>query len=89
LSETDPPDTPLLIDLDLAVLARPATDYDRYTAAIRKEYWMVPGFVYRKERTRVLAHLLDRPTIYQTPYGRKHYEAPARENLWRELRELA
>jgi predicted metal-dependent HD superfamily phosphohydrolase len=89
LQEKDPPDTGLLIDLDLAVLARPAADYDRYAAAIRKEYWMVPGFVYRKERTRVLTALLDRPHIYQTEHGRSAYEAAARENLWRELRQLA
>ncbi len=81
-------DEGLLIDLDLAVLARGAAGYDRYRAAIRKEFWMIPGFVFRKKRSEVLTRYLDRETIYATPYGQKTYEAQARKNLWRELRNL-
>ncbi|MGB3801408.1 MAG: hypothetical protein WA952_16440 [Lewinella sp.] len=87
-SEHDDGDEALLIDLDLAVLARSPTDYDRYTAALRKEFWMIPGFVFRNGRRKVLTGLLDRPRIYHTEVGSSRYEAPARENLWRELREL-
>ena len=82
------PDTALLIDLDLAVLARAPQDYDRYRTAIRREFWMLPGFVFRKGRTKALTTFLNRPHIYHTPYGSAHYEAAARENLWRELRSL-
>ncbi|PPK87494.1 putative metal-dependent HD superfamily phosphohydrolase [Neolewinella xylanilytica] len=81
-------DESLLIDLDLAVLARPPEAYDRYTAALRQEFWMVPGFVFRSGRRKVLTTLLDRTHIYHTELGRATYEGPARENLWRELREL-
>ena len=87
-SEQDDGDEALLIDLDLAVLARKPADYDRYTAALRKEFWMVPGFVFRNGRRNVLTSLLDRPKIFRTEKGYADYEAPARENLWRELREL-
>ena len=82
-------DANLLIDLDLAVLARDADGYDRYAAAVRKEFWMVPGFVFRKGRVKALNQFLDREHIYQTDYGRAEYEEQARENLWREVRSLA
>ncbi len=85
---SDDGDGALLIDLDLCVLARDPAGYDQYSAAVRQEFWMVPGFVFRTGRTRVITGLLDRSTIFQTDYGREHYEAPARENLWRELRNL-
>ena len=84
----DDGDEALLIDLDLAVLARDPSGYDRYLDAVRREFWMVPGFVFRKARRQFLTTFLDRPTVYHTDYGRAHYEPAARENLWRELREL-
>lgn len=87
-SSQDDGDEALLIDLDLTVLARSPEGYDRYRAALRKEFWMIPGFVFRNRRRAVLTSFLDRPHIYHTDYGRAHYEPPARENLWRELREL-
>ena len=82
-------DANLLIDLDLAVLARDPDGYDRYAAAVRKEFWMVPGFVFRRGRVRALNQFLDREHIYQTDFGRAEYEEQARENLWREVRSLA
>ncbi|WP_116126130.1 hypothetical protein [Lewinella sp. IMCC34183] len=87
-SPADDGDEALLIDLDLAVLARAPDSYDQYATAVRREFWMLPYFVFRNGRTRVLTALLDRPAIYHTAFGRDHYEAPARENLWRELRNL-
>ncbi|MCP9234478.1 hypothetical protein [Lewinella sp. JB7] len=87
-SPVDDGDEALLIDLDLAVLARTPDAYDRYTAAVRKEFWMIPGFVYRTGRNKILTTFLDRPHIYHTAFGRREYEAQARENLWRELRNL-
>ena len=87
-SPEDDGDEALLIDLDLAVLARAPADYDLYVAGVRREFWMLPGFVFRKGRTRALTGLLDRPHLYHTDFGRAHYEAAARENLWRELRHL-
>ena len=82
-------DAALLIDLDLAVLARSPADYDKYAAAVRKEFWMIPGFVFRKGRTQALNQFLDREHIYHTPFGRAGYEAQARDNLWRELRGIS
>ncbi|MBB4078993.1 putative metal-dependent HD superfamily phosphohydrolase [Lewinella aquimaris] len=87
-SPDDDGDEALLNDLDLAVLARDPISYDRYADAIRKEFWMFPGFVFRTGRIKTLTNLLDRPHIYHTELGRQEYETPARENLWRELRNL-
>jgi predicted metal-dependent HD superfamily phosphohydrolase len=83
----DTGDEALLIDLDLAVLARGTDGYDRYATAVRKEFWMLPGFVFRKGRSKALTSFLDREHIYHTEFGQKAYETKARENLWRELRE--
>lgn len=87
-SASDDGDEALLIDLDLAVLARDPAGYSQYTVAIRKEFWMVPYFVFRPRRTQAITSFLDRPHIFHTEYGQAHYEAQARENLWRELRDL-
>ena len=87
-SPNDDGDEALLIDLDLAVLAREPDAYKEYTAAVRREYWMIPGFVYRDGRKKVLTSLLDREYLYHTELGREHYEPLARTNLWQELRQL-
>jgi predicted metal-dependent HD superfamily phosphohydrolase len=79
----------LLCDADLAVLARPAPEYDRYAAAIREEYAHVPDEAFRAGRVAVLRHLLDLPALYRTPHLRERWEEPARANLRRELDALS
>jgi predicted metal-dependent HD superfamily phosphohydrolase len=78
-------DGAVLCDADLAVLARPAPEYDRYAAAIREEYAHLPDEAFRAGRAAVLRHLLDLPALYRTPHLRERWEAPARANLRREL----
>ena len=74
----------LIVDADLAILAAPAKEYDRYADAIRREYAHVPDGAYRVGRTRVLAGLL----------GRKLFRSPlldedaARANIMREVEGL-
>ncbi|NJB87404.1 putative metal-dependent HD superfamily phosphohydrolase [Lewinella marina] len=87
-SEEDDGDEALLIDLDLVVLARDPAGYAQYTAGLRQEFWMLPYFTFRPKRTAAITAFLDRPHIFHTEYGREHYEPQARENLWRELRNL-
>ncbi|THH39257.1 HD domain-containing protein [Neolewinella litorea] len=87
-SDRDDGDEALLVDLDLVVLARDPAGYAQYAAALRQEYWMLPYFTFRPKRSEAITAFLDRPHIYHTDYGREHYEAQARENLWRELRDL-
>ncbi len=84
LSQTDQ-DTARLIDFDLRVLSWDWTDYLNYSKAIRKEYRLVPDFVYRRGRRKVLQHFLDQPTIYQSEAYQSQFEALAKQNLAQEL----
>lgn len=81
-------DEGLLVDLDLAVLARPAEGYDAYTRAIRKEFSLYPGFLYRPGRKKALQHFIKQPNIYYHPFFRNDWEVPARKNLLREIERL-
>lgn len=83
-----PDDQLLMIDIDLSILGRAAEVYDRYEKAIRQEYKWVPMITYRRERRTVLRGFLDRDTIYNTTRFRTLYEAPARRNLERAIKEL-
>lgn len=78
----------LLCDADLAVLARPPAEYDRYTAAIRREYAHVPDDLFRVGRAAVLRQLLDLPALYRLPALADRWEESARANLTRELATL-
>lgn len=78
----------LLVDLDLAVLARKPEDYDEYTLAIRKEFSLFPNFLYQPGRKKALLHFLDKPHIYHGAIARSKWEAAARVNLERELSRL-
>ncbi|MDG4794227.1 metal-dependent phosphohydrolase [Micromonospora sp. WMMD1082] len=86
----DPADSAgaLLCDADLAVLAAPEPEYDRYARAIRREYAHVPEPDYRAGRARVLSTLLALPALYRVPALAAAWEALARANLTRELTTL-
>ncbi|HEX2357349.1 MAG TPA: metal-dependent phosphohydrolase [Micromonosporaceae bacterium] len=72
----------VLCDADLAVLARPPEDYDRYAAAIRREYAHVSDEVFRAGRAAVLSGLLSRSSLFRVNI---RWEPAARANLHREL----
>jgi predicted metal-dependent HD superfamily phosphohydrolase len=81
-----PPDDPagqLVTDIDLAMLGRPAAEFDAYDAAIRAEFAWVPEDEYRTRRGALLAGLLAREPLYLTPWFRARYEVAARDNLRR------
>lgn len=78
-----------LCDADLQILASPADRYAEYIAAVRAEYSDLPDEIFSAGRAQVLRALLDSPTLFHTPYGRRHWETQARANLHRELRALA
>lgn len=75
----------LLIDLDLAVLARTPEGYDAYARAVRKEFSLYPDFLYRPGRRKALQHFLKQDFIYHTPTFRENCEDRARANLNREI----
>ncbi len=78
----------VLVDLDLAVLARDPANYDLYAQNVRKEFRLFPDFLYRPGRKKALRHFLDKPFIYHGETARSQWEAPARANLERELSAL-
>lgn len=82
-------ETQIFLDLDLAILGSEATVYQRYAAAIRREYTWVPSFLYRRERRKILANFLDRKTIYVTATMSRQYEQQARHNLQAEIEALS
>lgn len=81
-------DGALLCDADLAVLAAPPAFYDRYAAAIRREYAHVTEPAFRAGRASVLTGLLALPALFRLPPLAARWEEPARDNVRRELAAL-
>ncbi|MFI6232136.1 metal-dependent phosphohydrolase [Micromonospora sp. NPDC050784] len=81
-------DGALLCDADLAVLAAPPARYERYAAAIRREYAHVPEPAFRAGRAAVLTGLLALPALFRLPPLASRWEEPARDNVRRELATL-
>lgn len=82
------PDAALLCDIDLSILGRTPEVFDQFEQRIRREYAWVPEPVYRSARTEILEGFLTRRSIFQTDFFRDRYEAPARANLARVLKQL-
>lgn len=82
------PDEKWMVDIDLSILGRSADIYDRYEAAIRKEYRWVPPPLYRRRRAELLRSFLQRPRIFLTDPFFDWYEAQARRNLARAVAAL-
>ncbi|HOB04407.1 MAG TPA: DUF4031 domain-containing protein [Propionibacteriaceae bacterium] len=73
-----------LCDADLAILAAPTARYDVYVRDVRADYSHIGDQAWAVGRTQVLDRLLSHERLFTTPYGREHWEAPARVNLARE-----
>lgn len=84
----DIPDSKILLDLDLSILGVPPEDYQTYKDNIRKEYAWVPGFLYKKNRKKILLNFLERERLYFTETMFEKYEHQARENIKKEIVEL-
>lgn len=78
-------DAPLMVDVDLAILGAPPERFEEYERQIREEYAWVPGFLFRRERGKILRSFLDRPRLYHTDFFHDRLEAQARVNLEKTL----
>ena len=78
-------DAALLLDCDMAILAAPLELFEAYDRGIGLEYRAVPAEVFAAGRRRFFEHLLERPAIYLSPWGRARFEEAARANLSRAL----
>jgi predicted metal-dependent HD superfamily phosphohydrolase len=88
VTSADDRDGRRLLDADLAILGAPADEYDRYAAAIRREYAWVADEDYRRGRRRVLEQFLSRERLYFTDEMHERRESEARANLRREVAAL-
>jgi predicted metal-dependent HD superfamily phosphohydrolase len=82
-------DADWVVDIDLGILGQAPALYERYAHDVRREYFWVSGSRFRRGRAAVLRHFLAQPAIYRTPHFRNLLEAPARDNLQRELARLS
>lgn len=82
-------DCGLFLDMDMSILGADRDRYDRYAAAVRKEFAAVPEELYRAGRKAFLDDLLARDAIFLTPRFRASHEAQARTNIAREAASLA
>jgi predicted metal-dependent HD superfamily phosphohydrolase len=81
-------DAAVVVDVDLAILGKPAADFEAYERAIRREYEHVPEPAYRAARAGVLRQFLSRPQIYATAHFAERYEMAARQNLGQSIAAL-
>ncbi|PPG33650.1 DUF4031 domain-containing protein [Pseudoclavibacter sp. RFBG4] len=78
----------ILMDADLAVLARSEDGYARYVALVRRDYAHVTDEQWRAGRASVLETLLATPRLFVSPAVPEDWEERARRNLERELEAL-
>jgi predicted metal-dependent HD superfamily phosphohydrolase len=82
------PDTCVLIDADLAILAAPPARFHEYERQIRAEYAHVPEQVFAQKRRQILDDFLRRPVLFVTPAFHAQLEWQARLNLAEALQRL-
>lgn len=85
-SSDDPLD--VLLDLDVAVLGWPGSDYARYAHQVREEFEHLSEEAFRQGRSAFLTSALERPQLYKTKYFYDRYETSARKNMQEELARL-
>lgn len=81
------PQTHLLLDIDLAILAAATQRFQQYCAQIGREYAFVPAAIFKQKRAQVLSEFLLEKRIYLSPFGVK-FEIAARQNLTIEISNL-
>ncbi len=74
-------DEAVLVDIDLSILGTNPSTYDEFERAVRKEYRLVPSFIFKKKRAAVLKGILQRPRIYTAGLFPEAVELQAKENL--------
>ncbi len=82
------PDAMLIVDIDLAILAKHKERFDAYERQIRKEYEWVPENDFITGRSKVLMMFLERKPLFLTPVMRVMHEIQARHNLRCSLEQL-
>ncbi len=81
-------DEKIMVDIDLSILGTDSERYALYKKGVRKEYKLVPMFIYRKKRKEILEEFLNRSPIYHIEYFQNKFEVMARRNIEQEIAEL-
>jgi predicted metal-dependent HD superfamily phosphohydrolase len=80
----------MMIDIDLAILGTDAYTFAKFERDVRAEYnWVPLESLYMSGRKKVIAGFLSRSHIYYQPKAYVRFEAAARRNMERLLRDLA
>jgi len=74
-------DEKLIVDIDLTILGTSPEVYDEFERKIRKEYKLVPTFIYRKKRKQLLQSFLNNDSIYNLDCFKDKFESAARKNI--------
>lgn len=81
-------DAQILVDIDLSSLGKPWDEFALDSYRIRLEHRHIPEEDFHIGRSIFLQKFLMRPTVYLTQFFHSKYEAQARENLERWIREF-
>ena len=87
----DPPrndEQAYIMDIDISILGAEQKDYKTYCERIRKEYIVVPWFLYRRKRLKIMKSFLKREQLYFTDFYRGRFEDNARLNIEQEIMNL-
>lgn len=74
-------DESILVDIDLSILGADPETYEVFEQQVRKEYRVIPWFLFQKKRAALLQGFLDRSNIYNNDPFSTEREQQARENL--------
>lgn len=87
--ESSENDLKIFLDLDMSILGSDQSEYQQYSAAIRKEYSVFSDEVYREGRAKVLRSFLSAgQPVFATLALRERWEMKARENIEQECQQL-
>jgi predicted metal-dependent HD superfamily phosphohydrolase len=81
-------DEKVMVDVDLSILGASPARFDEYESQVREEYSWVPAALFRSKRRELLEGFLRRASIFNTRTFVEAYEAQARANLERSIRQL-
>ena len=74
-------DESLMVDIDLSILGCSVELYDKFEVWVRKEYRLIPGFIYKRKRKDILKGFLARERIYSHEFFFDKFESSARKNI--------
>jgi predicted metal-dependent HD superfamily phosphohydrolase len=82
-------DTDYVCDIDMAILGYSEPEFQQYEANIRREYAFASDSQYIAGRSHFLQSLLESAAIFKTGYFYNKYEAAARANITRLIKQLS